>query len=223
MSIIEKNTVPAKAQTASNLYVVNNHGNCNVLFAGNSITWHEPKPEIGWTRDCGMAASAKEKDYVHRTVKLLEEKYGKINYAVVNCSSWERAYYNDEALGNYSAAQEFPADILVVRLGENMWSAHEYFSSIPLAPQFEKLIDFLCGERKSKVVITDLFWKNQTIDRALRFVAAKKGYSFVSINDLGDDQENMAIGQFAHEGVCLHPSDNGMEKIAQRLAKAILE
>ena len=36
-----------------------------VLFVGNSITLHSPRPQIGWTSNWGMAASARDKDYVH--------------------------------------------------------------------------------------------------------------------------------------------------------------
>jgi hypothetical protein len=36
-----------------------------ILFLGNSLTLHGPKPEIKWTGNWGMAASAQDKDYVH--------------------------------------------------------------------------------------------------------------------------------------------------------------
>ncbi len=36
-----------------------------VLFLGSSITLHAPAPQIGWTGNWSMAASAEEKDCVH--------------------------------------------------------------------------------------------------------------------------------------------------------------
>src|SRR5689334_12442613 len=45
-----------------------------ILFMGNSITQNAPAPDLKWYGTWGMAASAPEKDYLHRTVTLLKEK-----------------------------------------------------------------------------------------------------------------------------------------------------
>jgi hypothetical protein len=68
-----------------------------------------------------MAASKKENDYVHVAVRLLEKKYGKINYLLANCGEWELCYYNDELLQNWKKARDFCADVVVIRIGENMY------------------------------------------------------------------------------------------------------
>ena len=88
---IAKNTVSSKGQVKEYDIVrpVERDGVINVLFLGNSITRHAPAPDIGWDYDWGMAASSEENDYVHVAVKLLEEKFGKINYCIINCGEWE--------------------------------------------------------------------------------------------------------------------------------------
>lgn len=220
---IENNTVSAQAQVQKRNYIgiFDNGGKINVLFVGNSITRHEPKPEIGWAGDWGMAASAKEKDYVHVTVKLLEEKLGKINYCIANCGEWELNYYEDGKILGWAEARNFRADIVIIRIGENIWQARDKFAEHDLAPRYAEMVEYFCSNPNAKVFVTDLFWRNQPIDDAIRAVAAEKGYTLISLGDLGDEQENMAIGQFWHEGVAIHPNDNGMRKIAERIAEKI--
>ena len=219
---IEKNTVSAKAQIKNcKIQAFNNGGNYNVLFAGNSITRHGPKKDIGWEHDWGMAASAKEKDYVHVAVRLLEEKLGKLNYCIANCADWERQYYKDESLLACAAAREFNADIVIIRLGENLWSAKDEFDNSPIAPHFKKLAEYLSPNPNAKVIVTDLFWSDPTIDNAIHAVAAEKNYALVKLGDLGKDKQNTAIGQFWHEGVAMHPGDLGMQKIAERIVAKI--
>lgn len=222
MSTIEKNTVSAQAQIRNkNVEIVENGGKYKVLFIGNSITRHGPKPDIGWEHDWGMAASAREKDYVHVAVKLLEEKLGKIDYAIANCADWESHYYDDEKISVLADARAFCADIVVIRLGENMWSAHENFAKYPIGPHFVSMVEYVCSNPSAQVIVTDLFWKNPTIDDAIHTAAKAKGYTLVTLGDLGDEKENMAIGKFWHEGVALHPGDNGMQKIAERIVEKI--
>ena len=221
---IDKNDVPASSQVQKRNYIgfSNNGGKVNVLFIGNSITRHEPKPEIGWENDWGMAASSRENDYVHVTVSLLEKKFGKVNYCIANCGEWELHYYQDERIFDWSEARDFQADVVVIRIGENIWQAKEKFKAHPIAPHYAKMVDYFCSNPNAKVVLTDLFWRNEEIDSAIRAVAKEKNYPLVFLNDLGECDENMAIGQFWHEGVAIHPNDQGMRKIAERIVEKIL-
>lgn len=221
--MIEKNTVSAKSQVRKSHYIecFDNGSKIKVLFLGNSITRHEPKSEIGWENDWGMAASKRENDYVHVAVRLLEEKLGKVNYCIANCGEWEMNYYNDELLEDWEEARNFLADIVVVRLGENIFNARDKFEEYPIAPHYAKLIEYFCSNPNAKVIVTGLFWKSPEIEKAIDKVVSEKGYAFAPLNDLGDNEENMAIGKFWHEGVAMHPGDLGMQRIAERIVKAI--
>ena len=224
ISSIEKNTVSSKGQVKEYDIVrpVDRGGKVNVLFVGNSITRHAPAEEIGWPFDWGMSATKEENDYVHVAVSMLDKKYGKVNYCTACCGDWEREYFNDEKISRWAKAREFDADILVVRLGENIWGPlRENLDQVPLYPHLEKFIEFFKTKKDMKVVITDLFWAYEGIDKVLREIAEKKGYSFVHISDLGENDEYKSIGKFWHEGVAQHPNDLGMRVIAERIVEKL--
>ncbi len=225
MSVIEQNTVAAteQVQDMDNMRIVRRGGSKKILFIGNSITRHRPKPDIGWEHDWGMAASAIDKDYVHQTVALLEKVWGPVDFAFTNCSDWERAYFEKEKLTKHVAALEFAPDIVVIRIGENIWSraVRHHLDEVELYPHFDDMVKFFANGR-ARVVMTDLFWPQERIDAVIRRVAAENGYSLVSIGDLGKADENMAIGEFEHHGVSIHPNDVGMHRIAERIAAALL-
>ena len=218
------NTVKATGQIDVNKFVsiYKRGGSKKVLFFGNSITRHEPNAEIGWHGDWGMAASSRENDYVHLIVAELDKKYGKVDYCIAQGAMWEWEYRNtDRVLEEYySSVRDFDADIVIIRIGENITAAKHL--EVNCKPHFAKAVDFLVGENAKKVVITDMFWYSVYND-SLREVCEEKGYTFCHLTDLEEDERTMAKGLFEHEGVAGHPGDYGMRCIADRILEKRFE
>ncbi len=213
------NTVSSLAQVTDDkqVMIVRKGGNnFKVAFIGNSITRHMPKPEIGWNHDWGMAASCLENDYVHIMLRALEKKHGKVDYCILSMSKWEREYWNDSILEEYRAAKEFEADLVIIRVAENVWGVRDQLEKKPLAPYWEKMIRYFAAPN-SKILVTDDFWSWKTIDDPIHEVCKKCGFQLIKLGDIGADESNKAIGQFEHPGVAIHPNDKGMAAIAERI------
>ncbi len=219
---IEANNVPSDNQVKQHIYTETApDAKFKILFAGNSITIHDPAPDIGWHGNWGMAASAKEKDYVHVLKSMLSEKYGAFSMGVLQAAKWERSFWEDNALENdgIEAARDFDADIIVIRLGEN---AHPFAKpERDFGAALEKLAAYLNKSGKARIIITDMFWQSEILDNPIRETAQKNGWTLVHIGDLGTKDENKALGLFEHHGVAIHPGDAGMKHIAQRIFEVI--
>lgn len=213
MISIKDNTVSAVNQMINSSLVYhlgNPNAKTRILVVGNSITRHGPRAEIGWDGDWGMAASAPEKDYVHRLFALLTNDGQDVFMRVSQCSAWERGFKEDNILHNYDEDRAFNADILVFRLGENVLLADvPYFSSA-----MRKFVAHICPN--GRVIYTTCFWKNGGIDDAVKSLAQEREEVCVDIA-FSVQERNMAIGKFAHSGVAMHPSDEGMEEIAKAI------
>ena len=221
----EKNSVKAEGQSDTFRIVEvfpKQDAALKVLFVGNSITRHGVKEEIGWLRDCGMAASCKEKDYVHLTVQGLEKKYGPVAYCIVHAVDWERRFDDFSVLEQYGEGKRFDADIIVVRIGEN--SDREKASAAGgeklYARSFAKMIEYFKNDH-CRVYVTSLFWRYETFDAPIRAVAEQSVYRYIPIGDLGDRADCKALGEFWHDGVAKHPNDRGMFCIAERIVHAV--
>ncbi|MBR3893890.1 MAG: SGNH/GDSL hydrolase family protein [Clostridia bacterium] len=217
------NNVSARGQLGANRSVrfEGKAGGLRLLCVGNSITWHGYKEDIGWLGDWGMAASAKEKDYVHRLADKLSRKYGDVEICIAQLAEWECGYAQGPSLleEKWNEARDFAADIVVIRLGENM----KRDAAPACKPDFEKMIQYFLKNERALVVVSDDFWKNDVRDAMIREIAEEQGYAFCHIGDLEDDPRTMAIDEYEHRGVGLHPSDYGMELIAQRLFDVIVK
>lgn len=223
MDQIKKNTVPSQMQlsTENPVFFVNKDGKgIRILFAGNSITLHGFKPEIGWYGvNYGMAASSKENDYVHLVMEEVYKKHPDAAICICQCAEWERNYKNgSEILPTYKEARDFNADIIVVRLIENCKTDH--FDSNIFIREYKELIDYLDAGKTSKIILTTGFWKHPADELILK-IGQEREYSTLYLGELGEDESMKAIGLFNHTGVANHPGDKGMKYIADMIIETL--
>ena len=117
------NTVAAENQLPQEQRLTSAEGGAafRVLFVGNSITRHGPKPDIGWPCDWGMAASSIENDYVHLFMRMLNCLIPGASHRIAQAASWERAYWQGaDVLREFESALTPGNDLIVVRIGENI-------------------------------------------------------------------------------------------------------
>lgn len=217
-----KNTVHAQGQlTRSNSIKFDfpDNNGIRVMFVGNSITLHGRRPQIGWHHEWGMAASAKELDYVH----LLETNIKKLDpeaaFCICQVAEWERRYKEGSTiLSRYAAARDFGADLIILRFVENV--PKDGYESDTFLRELDALVNYLNQTGAAKLIITTGFWKHPG-DNDIRRYAGQKGIPCVELGDLGENEQMKAIGLFEHNGVANHPGDKGMMEIASRITKAI--
>jgi len=214
------NTVSAANQLVNGaVKFIQYGGKYRVLFIGNSITWHAPKADIGWHGDWGMAASEEARDYVHTFISMMQQDGIEADYCIAQLAEWERAYERglDILDEKYAPAREFGADLVIVRIGENMPKG----SAPACKDRFVEMIKYFVTKPTTRVIATDSFWQNDPRDNMIREIAEEQGYTFCHLCDLERDPNTMALGQFEHRGVSVHPSDYGMKMIAERIFAAM--
>ena len=219
---LAKNTVNAKGQLPPNRCVRFEHTEgrgMRVMFVGNSITLHGILPEIGWYGERGMASSERDKDYVHLLESYILENDPEATFCICQVADWERGYQSgSETLPLYERARDFGADLIVLRMVENV--PKEGYDSLAFARELDALVGYLDGESKAKIIVTTGFWHHPAND-ALREYARAHGVPCVELCDLGEQDAMKAIGLYTHSGVANHPGDLGMQAIAERIAKVL--
>lgn len=191
-------------------------GAFKVLVYGNSIALHGPKPDIDWTNDWGMAASAREKDFAHLVAAGLEAKRGgKADLRIRNLAALERNFTTDIAtVAQIVIDAKWKPDYVVIAIGENVpdltaatKNAYRKFLADIGRP-------FASLPKKPQIVLRSPFWQSAVKADCTAKAAADIGAVYVYAGALGHDPENRAIGLFKHEGVANHPGDLGMRRLA---------
>ncbi|MFA6561321.1 MAG: right-handed parallel beta-helix repeat-containing protein [Verrucomicrobiia bacterium] len=195
-----------------------------LLFLGNSITRHGPKPDIGWTGNWGMAASAEEKDFVHIVVRSLPKRTGAAPEVMIkNIAEFERQYATYDAEAKLKDALTFGANLIVLAVGENVPALKDDAAKLQFGNGLRKLLRGLKADKSPTLVVRSCFWPNQAKDQVLKQVCQEAGGIFVDIGRLAKDESNYARSErkFAHAGVAAHPGDKGMAAIASAILDAI--
>ena len=187
-----------------------------VLILGNSITWHGAKPAVGWSGNWGMAASAADKDFVHLLKSRINGLSPQTKFKFANIAdSFERKFwkYNN---ADFKKFGDWHPDLIVLEIGENI--------NDTLAVKYElgkylgRLTTELSKGKSVKVCLVGSFWPNQHIDQIMKSTASKNSWIYVDLQGIYKDRnENTAIQQYQNQGVGMHPSDAGMEHIANRI------
>ena len=219
---MEKNTVRATEQLKQTgpVRFFNSEGKGKrVMFVGNSITLHGKKEDIGWHGEWGMAASSKEKDYVHLLMSATREKSPDCSFCICQVAEWERQYKNGKSVYHlFENARDFNADIIVMRFVENC--PQKEFDKEIFKTETVNLLKHLNPSDAAKIILTTGFW-HQPADDSIAELAKELGLPLVKLGDLGEKDEMKAIGLFEHSGVANHPGDLGMKNIADRIFEVL--
>lgn len=184
----------------------------NILILGNSITRNAPAPDIGWNGDWGMAASAQDKDYVHILIKRFKEKDEKANVSFKNIADFETGYWNYD-FSKLEDLKNLKPDLLILRIGENVKETD--MDSYSFKAAYLKLIDYFKVANPSiRIICASSFWDQPRREAEIAEASKARNLPFVSIKYLSADLTNTAFGIFSHPGVASHPSDKGMQEIA---------
>jgi hypothetical protein len=200
---------------------VNNMAANRILFLGNSLTYHPPKPEIGWTGNWGMAASTQDKDYAHLVTAAIATFNGGNQPVmhednIVYYGGWEQKYGPSyDVQTQLATLLDWKPDVLVVELGDNSSaSLTSDAARTAFANSFEEVLTAFKSSSQPNIFVLSTFWPTPVTDAILHQDTAEVGGVFVDISDIYANPLNQG-------GWGGHPSDAGMAAIADHVWNAM--
>ncbi|MBQ4153637.1 MAG: SGNH/GDSL hydrolase family protein [Clostridia bacterium] len=216
MKDFQENIIPAYGQNPNNVYLFDNEkSKVRILFVGNSITKHAPKPEVGWNNNCGMAASSIDKDYVHLIVKWISEKYDKnLAFGIAQVANYARTFFDKGPEETYYEARDFSPNIVIMFYGANVSKDYDLMENPPkkFGAAYEELRNYL-DNGNVKFFHSEGFYIRPVLDAEKKAIAEKYNEPFITMEGIRDIPET--------HGKFNHPGDFGMEQIAKRFFEHI--
>lgn len=195
-----------------------------VLFLGNSITLHGPAPAIGWNGNWGMAATAKEKDYVHLLLsRVAKAAGGEPKVMIKNIADFERKLNDYKIQEELKGELDFAADIIVIAIGENASALKSDEAKAQYETAFKNLLSELKQHGQPTIFVRGQFWPDADKDQIMKLACEAVGGTYVDISQLSQDEANYARAEqkIDHAGVAGHPGDKGMQALSNALWQAI--
>lgn len=210
MDKFQENIIPALNQNKVSVFEKEGKNGVKILFVGNSITRHYPKPEVGWLNDCGMAASSIEKDYVHLLMDKVYTLDKNASFQIAQVAEYECKFLQQlpNELLKWQKAADYKADIIIMFFGANVPKEYEKTlnPAVTFEEAYEKLRNFFVGKSNAVVLHSQGFYIRPKIEEEKKKVSNKYGDKYISL-------EHIIHREDTH-GMFNHPSDIGMKEIA---------
>ena len=183
-----------------------------IVILGNSLTIAKPAPHIGWQGNWGMAASSKRKDYVHILKSKLHAYNRKLKFKIFSASNFEGSFweFNYEQLDRIRALDP---ELIIINLGENVKDSiaemHDF------GYHLTKLAKYLDSDGSAQIICVNSFTPRDIVNHQILNTCQIHGFMHVAINDIGSNWNYRPRN--VPETISSHPSDLGMEKIAEKI------
>jgi alpha-L-arabinofuranosidase len=184
------------------------------VFSGNSITRHGPLGDSDWTNNCGMAASSEAKDFVH----LLHTRLAAAQSSSGVTPELAINHFADRTVmdaAKHKELADLQGDLYVIEIGDNL--NDEECNDKTLGEPYEAMLKAIKAANPDAIIVCVGTWggsKNK--DRLMSAACDRQKVPFVWINNLIGDAKNRATN-YTHSGVAWHPSDAGMQAIADAI------
>lgn len=199
-----------------------------VLFLGNSLTFSAANADIGWSGNWGMASSSEDRDYAHLVVSDIASLNGGVTPAmkavnVYHYGQYEQNYASFDVATEMASLLDWNPDILVVELGENVESLTTQEKRTSFANSFLNLLATFKENSNPTIFVRNTWWPDTTKDTVMQEATVSVGGVWVDLGNLRADPLNIAksMSIYTHAGVADHPSDQGMQAIADGMFSAM--
>jgi hypothetical protein len=159
----------------------------------------------------------------------VQEAVPDATFHALNIANWEVDMAIDKStiIGEDDLQEDM--DLIVIRLGENVPDSYVIYLEDSLVGLYDYVHEIAPS---AQIIITGQYWYKPEKETACMNAASRTGATFVKLDQYGVAAYEEKVGNYVygddgllhminHPGVASHPSDLGMQAIANELLKAV--